>query len=110
MENNYFVSKDILIITLVPQELDEKKQLEYLKLSKNKGIKKIIFDLRLFKVITSDDIKAIETFENLFRLNNCDVIVCNISVESASIIFYFVDEVKFKTVLDIENAINAFQN
>lgn len=64
----------------------------------------------MFTIITSDDIKFIESIEKVLKLNNIKTIVCNINPSSASILFHFIDEVKFRTELNIQSAIDAIKN
>ena len=62
------------------------------------------------EVITSDDIDAINSLINILKLNNIDVIVCNINPYSASIIFHFIENIDFKTSLNIQSAIDDYKH
>ena len=70
----------------------------------------IVIDITLFDVITSDDINFVESLVKIFKLNNFKTIVCGFNVQSASILFHFIDSVSFETVLDVESAIHVFKN
>ena len=109
MENNYFIANEIMTITL-PKTLDDSMQLTFLQVAKKRACKKIVLDLRLYEVVTTDDIKKIEAFVKLFKLNSCEAVVCNINIESASILFHFIEDVNFQTALDIESAVNVLEN
>ena len=111
MKSNYFLTNIILAIAIDPEDINlTTLGIEVLNLVKKKAVQNIIFDLALLEVITSDDIKYIQSLVNMFRLNNIDVIVCNINPYSASILFHFIDEITFKTALDVQSAIDVFKN
>ena len=111
MQSNYFFTKTILTITIEPkdQELSNLGVL-FLEIVKSKNISDIVFDLKLFEILTTDDIKFIEQLVSILKLNNIRVVICNINVYSASILFHFIDNISFETALDIQSAMNVIKS
>ncbi|RXK11559.1 hypothetical protein CP965_13545 [Halarcobacter mediterraneus] len=111
MKSNYSINEDILVLTL---NLEDTKLdnfgIELLQIIRKKALHFVVFDLALFDVITSENISYIEKLISMLKLNDIDVIVCNFNVYSASILFHFIDEVSFKTELNIQKAVNAIKN
>jgi len=111
MNSSYSFTKEILTLVLSPLDVSVKNVgIELLKIIRKNNKNKIIFDMSLFDVVTSLDIKFIEGLVSMLKLNNIFVVVCNFNPQSASILFHFIDEVKFETTLDVQSAIDVFQN
>ncbi len=111
MKSNYSVNEDILVLTL---NLEDTKfdnfGIELLQIVRKKALHYVVFDLALFDVISSENITFIEKIIGILKLNAIDVIVCNFNVYSASILFHFIDEITFKTELNVQKAVNAIKN
>ncbi len=111
MKSSYSVFDNIYIIRLHPEDCelsDLGKQ--FLDSFQGKSSVGIVISLTLFEIVTTDDIKLIESLVAIFKLGNLMSIVCDFNISSASIIFHFIDTVSFKTSLDVESAINVFKN
>jgi hypothetical protein len=111
MKSNYFLSKEIIIITLNPKEISQRDfGVVLLELAKRSNITNIIFDLSLLEIIITDDIHLLIRLVNMLKLNNIKVIVTNFNIYSASILFHFIDEIPFQTALDVQSAIDVITN
>ena len=104
-----FISKDVCIFKINPHDLYESQfgifileQCKHYKLSKG------IFDLSLFEVLVSSDIRAVEKLVALLKLNNIKSVVCGILPQCASILPHFVEDVSFQTTLGIKEALDVF--
>ena len=62
-----------------------------------------------FEIVTSETIDFLEKLVDILKLNNVETIVCGFNVESASILFHFVDNIKFNTALDVGSALDAIE-
>jgi len=111
MKSNYLINDNIAVFTLDPKDKQfENMGLEILKISKKDFFYHAIFDLTLFDIISSEDIIFIEKLVHILKLHHIDVIVCNFNVYSASIIFHFIDDISFKTELNVQKAIDVIKN
>lgn len=111
MKSSYFLTDNILTISLNPADITlQNIAIEFLQLIKANSVNDVILDLALFETITTTDIKFIEKVVDIFKLNNIYVIVCNINVYSASILFHFIDDISFPTTLDIQSAIDVIKS
>lgn len=111
MKSTYSTFDNIYLIRLHPDDIechDLGKQ--FLNSFQNKLPKGVVISLTTFEIITTDDIKLIESLVAIFKLNNLHTIVCDFNVLSASILFHFVDKISFHTSLDVESAIHVFKN
>lgn len=104
-----FISNKVFIISINPDDLaDDYFGIFILKQTQNSKLYKVVLDLNLFETISSNDISRVERLIKILKLNNIATIVCGINPYSASILLHFINEVKFKTSLNIQSAINAF--
>jgi len=111
MKSNYSINEDILVLTLHHEDKNlDSLGIELLQIVRRKNLHYVIFNLAILNVISSEDIAFIEKLIAMLKLNDIDVIVCNFNVYSASILFHFIDEVSFKTELNIQKALNAIKN
>ncbi|QDF30254.1 hypothetical protein [Halarcobacter anaerophilus] len=111
MKSNYLISNNIAIFTLNPEDkhLDD-MGVKILQTAKKEFVHSTIFDLALFDVISSEDIAFIEKLVQILKLHNIEVIVCNFNVYSASILFHFVENISFKTELNVQKAMDAIKS
>ncbi|MDD2699150.1 MAG: hypothetical protein PHF17_10145 [Arcobacteraceae bacterium] len=110
MKSSYSTFDNIYILRLHPQDIeciDLGKQC--LSSLGEKTFKGVVISVMMFEIITTDDIKLIESLVNIFKLNNLHSIVCDFSVFNASILFHFIDSISFQTTLDMESAVNVFK-
>lgn len=111
MKSNYFVDNNIAIFILDVEDIKKDDLgIELLKLIKKEYVQYVIFDLALFEVITTEDISFIKKLIEILKLNNIEAIVCNFNIHSAAIIFHFIDEITFKTELNVQKAIDVIKN
>ena len=111
MNSSHFFTNNICTVSIVPDDIYIKSfGIELLNLFKNHDTTQVVFDLALFDTITSSDIKVIGLLIDMFKLNNIKVIVCGINPYSASMIFHFIDEINFQTSLDVQSALDEFNN
>ncbi len=111
MKSTYSIFDGVYILRLHPNDIDcYDLGKQFLKSFGEKLPKGIVISLMQFEIITTDDIKLIESLVAIFKLNNLHTIVCDFNVLSASILFHFVDTISFETSLDTESAINVFKN
>jgi hypothetical protein len=111
MKSTYSIFDGVYLLRLHPNDIechDLGKQL--LHSFAEKLPKGVVISLTLFEIITTDDIRLIESLVAIFKLNNLHTIVCDFNVLSASILFHFVDTISFATSLDVESAIHVFKN
>ncbi|MEA1983566.1 MAG: hypothetical protein U9N39_08470 [Campylobacterota bacterium] len=81
-----------------------------MQIIKKEKISGVVVNMDAFEVITSPIIKSIEKLVGILKLNNIKTIICGFSVESACVIFHFIDEVKFDTALDVQSALDVIKN
>ena len=111
MKSNYFLTRNIFTVVISPEDINlSNLGVEFLNILKEKDKSNVVFDMAQFDVITSDDIKFIQSLVDMFKLNNIKVVVCNFNPYSASILFYFIDDVIFETALDVQSAIDVLKN
>jgi len=111
MKSNYSIFDNIYLIKLNPLDVecsDLGKQ--FLDIFRAKSLVSVVIDLALFEIVTTDDIKLVESLVKIFKLNNIKTIVCGFNVSSVAIIFHFIDTINFETRLDVESAMNVFKN
>lgn len=111
MKSSYSIFDNIYLIKLSPLDIgcfDLGKQ--FLDIFRAKTPVGVVIDLALFEIITTDDIKLVESLIKIFKLNNIKTIVCGFNVSSVAIIFHFIDSISFDTRLDVESAMNVFKN
>jgi hypothetical protein len=111
MKSTYSTFDNIYLLRLHPEdsELPELGK-QFLETFKGKPLRGVVISLTFFEMITTDDIKLIESLVAIFKLHNLQSIVCDFNVLSASILFHFVENISFETSLDVESAINVFKN
>ena len=111
MKSSYFITRNICTISINPKDITlDNIATDILKIIKKNKISNAIIDLAQFELITSKTINFITTFVNILKLNNIKTIVCGFNVHSASIIFHFIEDINFKTTLDVQSAINAIEH
>ncbi len=111
MKSSYHITDNICTITLSLDDISSNRfGSEMLHIIKKNKISDVVVNMDRFEVITSPIIKSIEKFVNILKLNNIKTIICGFSVESASIIFHFVDEVNFDTALNVQSALDVIKN
>lgn len=89
-----FISNNVCIFKIDPEDLDKAQfgtflleQFGHYKISSG------IFDLSLFDILTSYEIKVVEKLVLMLKLNNIKSVVCGISPQCASTLTYFIDDV-----------------
>ncbi|EJF07212.1 hypothetical protein ThvES_00006880 [Thiovulum sp. ES] len=111
MDSSYYKSKDVLVVIL--EESDRKNSdfgMELQKVVLDFELHKIVIDIGKLEFILSKDIEWLERFVDFFKIGNISSILCGFTVSNASMIFNFVDEVSFKTALNIEDALHAHRD
>jgi len=112
MISNYSLVNNIYTLALNPEDilLDDFGISLLNSINDSNKLLGVIIDLSLFEVITTQEIKFIEKIINILKLNSIESIVCNFNTYSASIIFHFINEINFKTALDVEDAIDGLKS
>ena len=111
MKSTYSTFDSIYLLRLNPEDIEcEDLGKQCLSSLGEKAYKGVVISLTKFEIITTDDIKLIESLVAIFKLSNLPVIVCDFSVFNASILFHFIENVSFETALDVESAIHVFNN
>ena len=109
--SNYLIIKNVIVLSINPDDHELANfGIESLKIINKIGLNNIVIDLSLFEFITSEHITFIHQIVDVYKLNNISSIVCNFNIYSASILFHFIDDVQFQTALDIQSAIDVFEN
>jgi len=111
MYSTYSMSQDIFTINLNLKDFDDEAfTLHLLEIVNKSKLSKLICNLSSVDVISQNNIKQIETLVQLLQFNNIQTIVCGVNAYSASVLFHFLDNFNFKTALNIQRAIDDFQN
>jgi hypothetical protein len=111
MQSSFYKSKDAFVVILEEEDIKNSNLgLELHKIILESDSHKVVLDVSKLEFILSKDIETLNRLVSFFTLGNISTIVCGFSTSNASMIFNFVDEVKFQTALNIEDAINAHKN
>ena len=111
MKSNFFITKNICTISLDPEDQYlEQFGTKILKIIQKNKISDVIINLDQFEFITSKTIEFISKTVQVLNLNNVYSIVCGFNVQSASVIFHFVDTITFQTTLDVQSALDVIEN
>lgn len=109
LKSNSAKFKNSLVIDIVIEDLYiNNHAYEFSRCIEKNRIENVILNLEHLDVITSNDIEKIEEIISVLKLNGVDVIVCGINPYCASVIFSFVNNINFKTELNVKAALNVF--
>ena len=110
MKSSYFITKQICTISIDPLDVTLKTfGIDIMHIIQKNKISNVIVNMVYFEIVTSETINFLEKLVDILKLNNVETIVCGFNVESASILFHFVDNIKFNTALDVESALDAIE-
>lgn len=111
MKSNFYIAKTICTISIDPNDMELITfDIEMMEIVNKNQITDVIVDVKQLQIITSETIKFLDKIVNILKLNNIETIVCGFNVESASILFHFIDEIKFNTTLNVESALDAIKH
>ncbi|MGA1939075.1 hypothetical protein [Arcobacter sp. YIC-310] len=109
LKSNTSIFDDIIVIDIDIEDLYiQNYYFEFSKLISENEILKVVFNFENIDVLTSSDIQSVQKIVDTLHLNGVKSIVCGINPYSASLIYTFIDKIKFTTTLDVKGAIDAF--
>jgi len=111
MKSNFFITKNVCTVSLDPEDqfLDQFAT-KILNSIRKKKISDVIINLDQFEFVTSETIEFISKTVNVLNLNNIRSIVCGFNVQTASVIFHFIEKVEFQTTLDVQRALDVIES
>lgn len=111
MKSNFFITKNICTVSLDPEDIFlDQFGTKILKVIQKNKISDVIINMDQFEFVTSQTIEFISKTVSVLNLNNSRSIVCGFNVQTAAVIFHFIDQVEFQTALDVQSALDVIES